>query len=125
MWPRIRNRLRFPFRRARFERELMEEMEFHRRMLERDKMREGLERDGAMREARQQFGNAVTAQERAREAWTFGWLDTLHVDVRYGLRGIRRSSGFALVAILSLALGIGANTAIFTLINAVMLTACL
>jgi hypothetical protein len=69
MWSRVRNRLQFLFRRARFDRELTEEMEFHRRMLERDKAREGLDLDAAHCAARQQFGNAVAAQERARDVW--------------------------------------------------------
>src|SRR5262249_40048093 len=122
MWSRIRNRLRFPFRRTRFERELQEEMDFHRRMLERDRAREGLDPDRARRAARQQFGKGVAAQERARDVWLVAWLDSLVADLRYGLRGFRRSPGFTAVAIVSLALGIGANTAIFTLIDAVMLT---
>jgi putative ABC transport system permease protein len=97
-------------------------MDLHRRMLERDKARDGLDRDRAIRAARQQFGNAVVAHERARDVWAFASLDTLLADLRYGLRGIRRSPGFSFVVIVSLALGIGANTAIFTLIDAVMLT---
>jgi putative ABC transport system permease protein len=121
MWSRFRNRLRFLFRRESFELELREEMEFHRQMLERDRTREGFDREAAARDARRQFGNPVIAQEYARDAWRLEWLDTLVADIRYGLRAMRKSPGFAFVAILSLALGTGANTAIFTLINALML----
>src|SRR5262245_11568494 len=106
-WARIRNKLWFLFRRDRFERDMAEEMDFHRSMLEADKTDPGLDR---------QFGNTALACEASRQAWTIEWLDTLVRDIGYSRRMWLRQPSFALVAILTLALGIGANTAIFTLI---------
>jgi predicted permease len=93
------------------ERELDEEMRFHREMLARDNP------DLAPR----RFGNTTLFQEDSMQTWKFVRLETFLQDVRYGLRMLRRNPGFTAVAALSLALGIGANTAIFTLIDAVML----
>jgi predicted permease len=75
----------------------------------------------AMREARRRLGNYTLQKERTRAMNVAGWLDETRADVVFGLRQLRRNPGFAAVAILSLALGIGANTAIFQLVNAIRL----
>ncbi len=80
----------------------------------------GMTPDEAAHEARKQFGNRMGLKERARDASVIGWLDSLLADVRYALRGLLATPAFTAVAVLSLALGIGANSAIFTLANALV-----
>jgi len=83
----------------------------------------GMTLGDARAEARRRFGNVGAQKERTRDVDVLGWLDSIVDDLRYAIRALAHSPAFALVAILSLALGIGANTAIFTLVNAVMLRA--
>jgi predicted permease len=123
MWARLRHKLRFLFRRQRFEEELAEELEFHRAMLEAEKTREGLGREAAAASARRQMGDTMRAREYARETWIIAWLDTLAADVRYALRTMASHKTFAALAVLSLALGIGANTAIYSFMDSILLRA--
>ncbi|HET8655972.1 MAG TPA: ABC transporter permease, partial [Longimicrobiaceae bacterium] len=101
--------------------ELNRELEFHLAERIDELMASGMSEEEARREAQLRFGNPVVQKERARDRDILPWLESLVGDVRYAGRQLLRSPGFAVVAILSLGLAIGANTAIFSLIDAVML----
>jgi predicted permease len=102
-------------------RDIDRELAFHIRERAEELMAGGMPEAQAQAAARRQFGNRTNQGERTRDADVVTWLDSFAGDIRYALRALRRSPVFATVAVLSLALGIGANTAIYSLLDAVVL----
>ncbi len=84
-------------------------------------MEEGMSRDEAERTARRDFGNVTLLRERSREVWQWQRLESLLVDLKHVCRRLRRSPGFAVTVVLTLAIGIGANTAVFSVLNSVLI----
>jgi putative ABC transport system permease protein len=109
------------FRRRTLYNDLAEEMRLHLEERTEQLMRDGISRKEAEQAARRAFGNPTAMEERSREVWQWSTLESIWADVRYALRQLKNSPGFSITVILSLTLGLGANTTIFTFVNALLL----
>ncbi|HYV96917.1 MAG TPA: ADOP family duplicated permease [Gemmatimonadaceae bacterium] len=116
----LARRARHVLRRQSFDAELRDEMQFHMDMRAQELERAGASPRDAAEQARREFGSAARLAEDTGRAWNFTWIEDLLLDLRYALRSARRSPVFTLTVALSLAIGIGANSAVFTAVNAVL-----
>lgn len=124
MWSGIigfASRIRFALVRSRVDDEVRQEFEIHLELLIERYVRSGMSADDARRAARRQLGNPLLVREEIYRMNSLGWLEELAADVRFALRQLRRAAAFTIVAVVTLALGIGVNTAMFALADAALL----
>ena len=115
------NWLRQLFSRGRLNRELSEEIQAHLDEKVEELVAEGMSRDEAMWSARREFGNVGLIEEDCREVWAWPSVEDVFFDIRYGLRSLSHSPVFAVVALLTIAIGVAANAAVFSVVNSVLL----
>ncbi|HJY90413.1 MAG TPA: ABC transporter permease, partial [Candidatus Acidoferrum sp.] len=120
LWSRVRSCMRAIVGRTQMESEMDAELRFHMHAYAKDLRRRGVANEEAMRRAKLEFGGIESAKEECREARGVNLLDSLVRDVRYGLRSVRKDPSFTLVAVPTLGLGIGASTAIFSVVENVL-----
>lgn len=114
------NRLWFRLRREQLDRELAEELEFHLELKRAENIRRGVSPADSLPLSQRQLGNVTTAREDCRDMWSFLSLEQLIQDLRHAVRLYGRTPGFTAISVLSLALGIGGNAAMFSLVNALL-----
>jgi len=120
-WHAIWLRLKALIARRRLDRDLADEMAFHLDMRTEQARQRGMASTDAAAASRRRFGNLTALRETSRELWTLGWIESLGRDIRLSLRLLARQPGFTAVAVLTLALGIGATSAIFSFVDGVLL----